>query len=480
MNPIEERIAKAFQEARIRGGKVTPSVAAQIVELSHIKGLTVEDVISGKTPQGISVLWMHRRISGHPTPVHDELDGQRYPLLPFSLLVHDAIKHNQEAAQRWTFPILLRVKENEIDAERLSAAMETAISNHPVFAMHITEDGQQWYENGYRTPYLSARVYSEDGYVYLSLSLNRILGDATSFVLFAQNIWRAYRGEALPHDGYLQYLRKYTEHTRTAQYREHGAWLTKQYGTPDYPLLPTPDAPDGSLPTDGHCTPWVFRPDYADRLVDLSRREHVSPNAFFCLVTTMAIMDYNGTDKAGLTWAYMGRETPEEMHIFGSLHRDIPMRLTKTITKTKTKTEGETLSSPSGATGVFTEATKCGFDPTKGRQSPLPTEALRRELEQGILHSDYPFTLLSPADSPWHSAVNVLVQPSLAEAMAGCPAAFELVPTEPSSDSYCMLDIDITLEPLILTFNYSPRHYAEASIRRFADLIDQNARRMLE
>lgn len=101
-------------------------------------------------------------------------------------------------------------------------------------------------------------------------------------------------------------------------------------------------------------------------------------------------------------------------------------------------------------------------------------------MEQGILYSDYPFTLSSPADSPWHSAVNVLVQPNIAEAMEGSPADFEYIPADNSSESYCMLDININLAPLSLTFNYSPKHYTRESILRFVQLIEKNANWLLE
>ena len=447
MNPIEERIAKALGEACPEEGGMTQSRAERIAELCGIKGLTPEDVLQGLTPAGIAAVWMHRRMSGKAIQSQGK-DGTHYPLLPFSRLIHESIRQSEEAPGTWTFPVLLRTKDSEIDAERLSSALEQAIGNHPVFSMHITEDGEQWYEKGYRTPYLQAKVESKEGYVYLSLALNRILGDATSFVLFAQNIWRAYRRENLPKDTYLQYLVKHAESRETEEYHQHGEWLAQRYARPDYPLLPRQDSPAGELSPGSHYTPHVLHPDYADRLQALSRRERITPNAFFCLVTALAIMDFNGTDQAGLTWAYMGRETHEQMFIFGSLHRDIPM----TITKTET---GDV---------------------------PLPASLfaqLREQMEQGIIHSDYPFTLSSPSDCPWHTAVNVLVQPSLAEAMEGSPAEFEFIPTAGAEESHCMLDIDINLEPLTLTFNYSPRHYTQESIRRFAGLIDHNARLLL-
>lgn len=440
MNPIEERIAKALAEVIHDGEELTLPHAERVVGLAHIKGLTPEDVLQGKTPQGITALWMHHRMQGSAMRQTQPTD-HRYPLLPFSRLVWDSMQKDAGAEAVWTFPLLLRAREEDIDADRLSAAVERVVQHHPVFSMRITEDGTQHYEQGYRTPYLHTDVYTRDGYVCLSLSLNRILGDAASFVLFAQNIWRAYRDEALPPDDYLHYLQQYEETMQGRGYQEHAEWLQEQYGTPSCPLLPPQDSPEGLLPVDGTYTPYTVCPEYADRLEELHHQHGISINAFYCLATALAIMESNGTDSAGLTWAYLGRETRSEMSIFGSLHRDIPMKISK---------------------------------PIIGHCPPLLGE-VRRGLEQGILHSEYPFTLLSPAGSPWHSAVNVLVQPSLAEAMEGCPARFEFVPVERSAQSYCMLDIDITPQPLTLTFNYSPRHYRKETIRRFAALIEKQA-----
>lgn len=441
MNPIEERIAKALAEVNPEAEEMTLSCAEKVVGLCRIKGLTAEDVVRGTSPKDIAMLWMRRRMTAGTGTKDEGTTGRRYALLPFSKIVYDAIRRDEAAADVWNFPILLRAKESDIDAERLRAAVEKAVAHHPVFSMRIDDNGEQVFEQGYRSPYLTAEVYSKEGYVYLSLTLNRILGDATSFVLLAQNIWRAYRGDALPHDGYLQYLRQYEEQARSSVYAEHRQWLQEHYGHPSCPLLPQQDSAEGLLTGDA-AEPIDILPDYAEQLAAFSRRQHVSVNAFYCLAAALAIMDYNGTDEAGLTWAYLGRESREQLSIFGSLHRDIPMILVR----------------------------QCG--------QPLK-EQLRRQMEQGIIHSDYPFTLFSAADSPWHSAVNVLVQPSIAEAMEGCPAEFEFVPVERSHESYCMLDIDIATAPLCLTFNYSPRYYKKESIHRFAALVDKNAKHLL-
>lgn len=443
MNPIEQRIAEVMDRLVTTDEAMTTSVAEQVVAQCRIKGLTADDVIQGCTPKAIADIWMHHAMV-QSQPTLSVCDSQPHRLLPFSMLVHHDIMHH-DGGRRWTFPILLRTKAENIDIERLRSAVDQVIAHHPVFAMHITDDGTQQYTEGYRSPYVEAKVYEQDDYAYLSLKLNRILGDAYSLVLMAQNIWRAYQGEPLQHDGYLQYLRDYEAHSHSSAYEEHAQWLMQQYGHPSYPLLPVQDSPEGSLDCETYA-PLIIQPDYAEQLTAFSQKEHVTPNAFYCLATALAIMNYNGTDEAGLTWAYLGRETREEMSIFGSLHRDIPMRITKTKTKTKTALLAQ----------------------------------LRQQMEQGIVHSDYPFTLLSPQESPWHTAVNVLVQPSLAEAMEGSPADFELVAPTEAPEPYCMLDIDITPQPLTLTINYSPRHYTPGSIQHFADLIDKNARMLLE
>lgn len=455
MNPIEKRIAEVFESMAIQGGITDKDAAELIVQQCHIKGLTTEDIIDGKTPKAIAERWMHRRMSAQTIQTENNADGKHYPLLPFSKVVHD------DVSSRWTFPITLRAKEEEIDAKRLEQAVKHVLSHHPIFSMHIDEDGTHWFDRSYRSPYINIEVTSQDGYVYLSLTQNRILGDATSFVLLAQNIWRAYRDEELPHDGYLNYLNKYEQQTHTHEYAEHAEWLAHQYDTPTYPLLPQQDSAEGLLP-ESIPTPFIFQPDYTEQLMAFSQKEHISINAFYCLTAALAIMDYNGTEEAGLTWAYMGRETREQMYIFGSLHRDIPLILTK---RCATTTDCNTTTTDCNTIAADYNALK-----TKELLSQL-----REQMEQGILHSDYPFTLLSPKDSPWHTAVNVLVQPSIADAFDSCPANFELVPTNQTAESYCMLDIDITLSPLTLTFNYSPRHYTRQSIQRFADLINQNA-----
>lgn len=473
MNPIEKRIAEVMESMAIQGSIIDNDAAERLVQQCYIKGLTIDDVFEGKTAKGIAERWMHRRMYSHTIQTETTADGKHYPLLPFSKVVHDDIKtcitnivqDTDVHSSCWTFPIMLRAKADEVDAVRLEQAIERVLHHHPIFSMHIEEDGTHWYDSSYRSPYIDKEVKSRDGYVYLSLTINRILGDAASFVLLAQNIWRAYRGENLPHDDYLRYLGEYERQTRTHEYEEHAQWLENRFANPTYPLLPRQDSPEGQL-SYGVITPFVIQPDYAERLNAFSQKEHISINEFYCLIVALAIMDYDETDEAGLTWAYMGRETREQMHIFGSLHRDIPMTLTKRCA-TKTSIEPKSL---------FAQ--------------------LREQMQQGVLHSDYPFTLLSPKDSPWHTAVNVLVQPSIADAFDGCPANFEFVtedlseekPTEQSAEpsngqpaeSYCMLDIDITLSPLTLTFNYSPRHYTAQSIQRFAALINRNALRILD
>ena len=156
-------------------------------------------------------------------------------------------------------------------------------------------------------------------------------------------------------------------------------------------------------------------------------------------------MEYNNTTEAALTWAYDGRETEYEQHIYGSLHRDIPFIISR-----KSKAESQ---KPASREELIREA--------------------RNQIRSGIAHSSYPLTLTKPYSEIWNYALNVLVQPTMQRKMDVVPFAVE--PLEMGSAqqiAYSLLDVEIYEgEELIINYRYSATHYKESSIRLFAALI---------
>lgn len=357
-----------------------------------------------------------------------------FPLLPYSQLVFDMEKLMPGA---YNIPVCFSFDPTLVNVERLQCAMQTAIANHPVLYSKIDSNGVQS-SSDQLSPYFQYNIYEENGMGYLECNINRILGDALSFAILYEDICCAYCGQPLEEDHYWEYLGKQTELQLTPRYASDREYLRHEYGSLTCPAHPTTD-----LPLDTDLVPimgeYVCDLSHLHGRIDkLSAISHLSIDGLVCLSTLLSIMDYCHTNEAALTWAWHGRCTEDEQHIFGSLHRDIPLKLSR-------------------------QTTHAAY-----------LRDFLAQIRHGIAHSDYPLTLTHPYTDYWNYAVNVLHQPSMADAVGESPIPFEIVPLENAEPqlAYSLLDVEIEDNPgLQLRFRYSSTHYREQSIRYFADLI---------
>jgi len=338
----------------------------------------------------------------------------KYPQLPYSQLVWEM---EQQMPGVYDNSFTFQFLPSQVDSSQLQKAIQTAIHNHPIFA-----------QLGNR--YFDFRVYEEDGIGYLYIRLNRILGDGQSMIILAEDIGRAYLGLPLEKDDYAGYMQRYLANQQTERYADHQSKMIERYGGVGCPVRPTIDFP---LETEKD---WRL----GEMLVptDGTHPSELSLNQTVCLATAIAIMDYCHTDEAALTWAHLGRDTLEDQRIYGSLHKDIPMRIHRATTAKEY------------------------------------IRQVRQECRCGIACSDYPLTLTVPYSDVWNYAVNVLEQPNLIAALADFPIPLQMV--EPAEDipqlAYSLLDIEI--EDGQLRFKYSATHYKAESIQRFAQMVLEN------
>ena len=374
----------------------------------------------------------------------------KYPLLPYSQLVFDMQKSNPEVYVSRT---IARLNKEEVDVPRLQLAIEQAIRNHPVYQMHVDEDGMQQYEpleDILHGQYHAVEFVDKGAFVDVHIVGNRILGDGRSDVLIIEDVIRAYQGLHLQQDTYLEYLQQIEEEKQSARYETNRQWLEAKYGNLSCPVHPHTDFPlqETDVSIEG-----MYQNDYSplrDALDNFVSKNLLSYTGFFSLASALAMMEYNNCDAAALTWAYDGRETEQEQRIYGSLHRDVPFLM---------KVEGEQLKV----------------------KEELIREA-RNQIRQGIAHSSYPFTLTKPHTETWNYALNVLVQPSLQEKTIAVPFAFEdITPDIEPHIAYSLLDVEIIeTEQLRINYRYSATHYKPESIERFAALVRRYAEWLLK
>lgn len=362
-----------------------------------------------------------------------------YPLLPYSQLVFDMQRENPDVYVSKTG---IRLHKDEVDVPRLKQAISEAIRNHPVFSMRVDKEGKQHFEplsDVFHGQYHAVDFVEHDEYIDVLMQGNRILGDGWSDVLLIKDVMRAYRGEPLLPDLYLNYLQRVEDMKQSARYESNRLWLLREFGDISCPVHPQTDKPRETLesPIEGN-----WNEDYSSlrsALKKLSEAQMITLTGLFSLASGLAMMEYNDADEAALTWAYDGRETKEEQYIYGSLHRDIPFHIRKSK--------------------------------INNRESMI--HDTRKKFRDGIAHSSYPLTLTKPHTHIWNYALNVLVQHTMQEKTIEIPFAFEPIETDATRHiAYSLLDVEIyDGETLLINYRYSATHYKEESIRRFAALV---------
>lgn len=369
-----------------------------------------------------------------------------YPLLPFSHLVWSLLQYLPEV---YYHSVLLCFNVADIDILRFRQSVEKALRHHPAFSMVVTSDGHQTYVP--TTDILHGQFHSIE-YVCnekrfeLHFKLNRILGDSYSFGLLFQNVFRAYQNKPLYKDNFLAYLAQYEKLAQSAQYVENQQWYEDHFGDVNYPVHPRVDTAQ-SLESFGIEGQWVDDiSDIRHGVQSVCDKYQISASQLVSLCAALAIMDYNDADSAGLTWAYLGRETMDEMAVFGSLHRDIPLKI-------------------SGHQKELTSSARDSF-----------LHQFHNHLTQSIAHSTYPYTLLAPQNQIWDYALNVLEPVSIDKLMHYAPMPFQMQVQNETHQAYSLFDIDVyNEETLTLVYRYSTSHYKPESISKFAALVRKYA-----
>ncbi len=393
-------------------------------------------------------------------------DTERFALLPYSQLVFDMMR--AEPKVYW-FSYSLRL--DPLSAERLAQALQQVLRAHAVFSMEVDDDGMQHLvpkQDIFHGQYHSFDFIEEGGKVVLRVAYNRILLDGLSGIIIAEEVLRAYRGVPIEADRYVDYLRVTEENRLTERYTRSQRWLESEFGgiteamvhpKTDTPIVGAFIAHEGVLTEDYS--------EFSKLMSKLTNEQLISPTGLFSLCAALAIMSYNAQDEAALTWAYDGRESEAEQHIVGSLHRDIPLKIN--INNYCSTAEQNTMIASLSEQAIRSERLKL-------------FKQLRRQMREGIVHSNYPYTLTRPNTQLWNYAVNVLVQPTMSDVSEVVPFDFEMIePTnaEPAK-AYSLLDIELYDESCFtVVYRYSATHYKEESIRKYAALVRQYAEWLL-
>lgn len=375
---------------------------------------------------------------------------KKYPLLPYSQLVFDATRW---LPMVYRFPLACRWRNGAKEKARIEQAIRIALANHPAFQMRVDGHGNHYpssLKDILHGPYhdFDLSVQGED--LVIKVQISRILGDGKSAEILLDDIQRAYVGLPLEPDDYWGYVARFEQLKTDSHYFASCDWLVKEFADSSIPVRPAIDRK--CLWTLLPPKQGLYKADYTDlhdKIINLAETKYLSYEGLFSLSTTLAIAEYCGTDEAALTWAYEGREAPEEQRIFGSLHRDVPFKISRKSI-------------------------------IENRESAI--REARNQIRSGIAHSDYPYTLTVPYSKRWNYAVNVLRITDSEDMLRNIDLPLEIVSVPKQKYAYALLDVEIHEHPqdLSIWFRYSATHYKESSIRRFASLVRKYVEWLLE
>lgn len=365
---------------------------------------------------------------------------QKYPLLPFAQFVYDSMRW-----MPWAFMYKIKLRTKAFSLEEAQDIARQIIDNHPVFQSRLDWRGRQYAcnsKNQFQSPYFKLKMWQEGDWLYVQVAFNILLGDGYSIYILINDILRTCAGEKLEDDHYWNYVSRFEQRKKEPHYIASREWLISEFRDESVPVRPTIDK--------RWIHTWIppkvglYVEDYTDKQEKLSQFQHenvISYEGIFSLCVALAIAEYCGTDGAALTWAYSGRETEEEQHIFGSLHRDIPFQINH-------------------------------ISNIRNQKSELIRHA-RKQVRSGIAHSDFPYTLIAPYNQRWNYAVNVLRVPDIEMLANNFPIPVELLSIPQQKFAYALLDVEIieNVGTLRLQFRYSATHYKSESIRKFAALV---------
>ncbi|MBR1833008.1 MAG: AMP-binding protein [Ruminiclostridium sp.] len=447
----------------------------QVIVESGLPGLNASEIFRGRTPKKIAKLYtaLHTG-SGSES---DEAKNARsmktpHPLTPEQLYMVDYQLYTPDSTMYNLFT-MLKFDKNAMSAEKVAAAIQAAIHNHPALltTLEFNEDGDivQRYTPGKMKNIVveqihdwefdtvkdtlvqpfriigellhRCRVFETETSGYLFFDVHHTVFDGTSFKVFMENVVRAMTGAALVPDNYYLMLQDREDVINSGFYEASRQYFEEKYGNTEWSTYPVTDR-DSRENEMGElvCSLGIS----SSELMSPEERLRISRNEFFITAAGLAVSIYNGTDNIRLSWIYNGRDDMQMMTTVGLLFRDLPV--------------GFRFSDDLTAAGLF--------------------EDVHEQVRGGIEHSCYPYVDMISQVGDVESAY-VLYQRDIRDMSEIKSLGIETVDIRQNqAASQTILDMEILDGEggLELMIDYAASRYNDESIQKFSRLFVNTAK----
>ncbi len=372
-NEVETALCKAFEQVlevkrvgikddfyQLGGDSLASMDVLSCVELP---GLTATDIFRGHTPEKIAELYNeHKSDVVFSDEMNEAILKRTYPLTTEQLYMID-YQFYTPLSTMFNLYNMLEFDKSVMDMEMLTAALNTAIRNHPAFATQFffNEDGelcQHYIPESYpdvklervteaeleaikkglvqpfkviNSPLCRFRVFETEKAGYVFMDVHHTIFDGTSSKVFFSDVLSAYAGQDLPQDRYYCILDQRKRQTESAFYKESREYFENRYSGVDWCRHLTIDN-DTRENKAGEV--YVMLPVSEAQLDKLNDKYGITRNGFFIVVSALASAIYEKKANVLFSWIYNGRNDRDELASVGLLYRDLPVGVQFTRTTT--------------------------------------------------------------------------------------------------------------------------------------------------
>ncbi len=336
------------------GGDSLASI--EMITESGLPGLVASQIFRGRTPEKIAELYEEALAKGSgvdPDTENAEALKEVHPLTREQLYMFDYQLYTPASTMYNLFSVMKLDKE-VFDPEKLAAALETAIRNHPALLTMFDYDNDGNLVQCYRPDLMRpihvekmsefefrfvkdmlvypfkliggrmsrCRVIETEKAVYVFFDVHHSLFDGTSLKVFLGNIGKAFMDMPLDTDYYYLMLRRREQAAQSAFYEESRKYFEERYDNIEWSGYPKTDHESRENETGELITSLELS---QAQLAEAERSFRVSRNEFFITVAAISIALYNKVNDVKLSWIYNGREDLQMMSTVGLLFRDLPV-----------------------------------------------------------------------------------------------------------------------------------------------------------
>ena len=459
------------------GGDSLTSI--EMITESGLPGLVASQIFRGRTPEKIAKLYEESVAQGgglDPDAENEKALQEIHRLTPEQLYMFDYQLYTPASTMYNLFSVMKMDKEL-FEPEKLAAALEAAIRNHPALLTMFDYDNDgdlvQCWRPDMMTPihvekmsefefrFLKdmliypfkliggrmnrCRVIETEKALYVFFDVHHSLFDGTSLKVFLGSIGKAYMGIPLDQDYYYLMLKQREEAEKTPFYEESRRYFEEKYDRVEWSSFPKTDFESRENEMGELITPLGIE---QTAMSEAERAFRISRNEFFITVAAIAIAMYNNKWDVKLSWIYNGREDLQMMTTVGLLFRDLPVGLRMKDEMT--------------LRDVFAD--------------------VRDQVQKGIEHSCYPYVDLHNQVANGESAY-LLYQQDIRD-MGGMDG-FDVETVDVRQNqaaSQTILDMEILdgSDGLQLMIDYSASRYKDTSIETFRDIYVRVANALVQ